>query len=53
MNPSTTEKPKPHDKRIDRHYKWREPTIVDRHPEFLEFLDTKSRYVDALYERRR
>ncbi|MGE4130231.1 MAG: hypothetical protein AB7F86_01265 [Bdellovibrionales bacterium] len=52
MNSSTTETSKPNDRRIDRHYIWRKPTIVDRHPDFLAYLDTKPKYIDALYERR-
>ncbi|OQW53824.1 MAG: hypothetical protein A4S09_06295 [Proteobacteria bacterium SG_bin7] len=41
-----------HKKRIDENYQWRYPTIVDRHPELIEYLKTNPNYVDALYYRR-
>lgn len=41
-----------HKKRIDEAYRWKYPTIVDRHPEMIELLKTKPLYVDALYTRR-
>jgi len=41
-----------HQKRIDESYRWKNPTIVDRHPEMIELLKTKPLYVDALYTRK-
>ena len=52
MKTSANEKIKPHNRRIDRHYHWRTPTVVDRHPELIAYLDTNPKYVDALYFRR-
>ena len=39
-------------KRIDKSYEWKYPTIVDRHPEMIELLNTNPLYVDALYLRK-
>ena len=44
--------PKKAKKRIDENYRWRYPTIIDRSPEFLEYLKTKPLYEDALYVRK-
>lgn len=35
-------------KRIDENYKWRNPTIIDKDPELIDFLKTNPRYEDAL-----
>ena len=39
-------------KRIDETYKWRNPTIIDKDPELIDFLKTKPRYEDALATRK-
>ncbi len=39
-------------KRIDENYKWRFPTIVDKHPELIEYLKTNPPYEEALYLRK-
>ncbi len=39
-------------KRINRYYKWRTPTIIDNDIEFLQYLDTNPYYDEALYVRK-
>ncbi len=39
-------------KRIDKTYRWRNPTVIDRRSDFLEFLQTKPSYQGALAYRR-
>lgn len=37
---------------IDQNYKWRNPTIIDRDPELIDFLKTNPRYEEALAYRK-
>ncbi len=39
-------------KKINVSHQWRYPTIIDRHPEFIEYLKTNPPYEDALYVRK-
>ena len=39
-------------KRVDTTYRWKNPTIVDRTPDFLAYLATKPRHQEALAYRR-